>query len=62
MMQKTKFALAFLTGAVYTSAWWSLFVIPFSDAWKGLVEAIVFVGSASILTLVIASLVLHWND
>jgi len=61
MIQKVKYGLAFLAGAIYTSAWWCLLAIP-SGNWRIVPFLIVGFGGAGIFAAVVTTIIIHWND
>lgn len=62
-MRKVKYALAFLTGAGYTSAWWC--VLTLWDTQKVLLFIpllIAVFGSVGLIIAVMISLAKHWKE
>ena len=62
MIQKVKYAIAFLAGAIYASALLNLLTNDSKDAWGLIAFAIVCFGGAGIFAIVIGALKELWDD
>lgn len=62
MMQKIKYAIAFLAGTVYASAWWATRFIDINDINMIFPAVVIFFGGAGILVSIVVSISMHWND
>ena len=63
MMQQVKYALSFLAGALYTSAWWCLAFYDIGKSiWMILPVLIALFGSVIICIIVLVTLMENWDD